>query len=633
MSYVNFNRALTKAQIEALGEAGTAVNGKIYFATDDGIYVGNADGSVSLKANAGGDITSEPLGPIDDPTNAYYTRTQTDTLLLGKQDTLVSGTNIKTINNNSLLGSGNITIDPNNTFIARYNVTSFADVKAAYLAGKTVVCLYWSIASGDGEDIYLTLYNYYTDDGPGHEYFTFTGIYINNSYVIYLNEDGDSWDVEINSLVCQYELSSKVPYHNTNYQSVKLYGGYPIGYGSLTLYGGRATSGGSLTMGYASNNTNTTNNSIQANGRGSFAGGYSTQNAGIVANSSGSIAFGYNNTSDTKILANNNGATAMGVTSILYDGTTYSGNLDASGEGSHAEGCASRTEGVASHVEGVLTYADAVAAHAEGFGTVASNDAEHAEGKWNVSNANTISSIGIGTADNDRKNAFEVKSTGAVYIKGVGTYDGTNPVSGTNDIKTIINQKQEVLISGTNIKTINGSSLLGSGNINLGERYLEIWDNDKIMNFSSNISITTPSLLNTEPFKTLYNNLLNFRNGVYSGLRVYRYTDHGSSGKEITETLTMTLLGCNYDDDDWDGGRTFESLYFEGAYLSDADNMVLSKRILKLATNTYDDKYLGSIFSLKTETPQTASTMILTQAQYDALTTKDPNTLYIIKTN
>ena len=30
--------------------------------------------------------------------------------LLGKQNTLVSGTNIKTVNGNSLLGSGNITI-------------------------------------------------------------------------------------------------------------------------------------------------------------------------------------------------------------------------------------------------------------------------------------------------------------------------------------------------------------------------------------------------------------------------------------------------------------------------------------------------------------------------------------------
>lgn len=38
----------------------------------------------------------------------YYTKGETDTLLGEKQPTLVSGTNIKTINNESLLGEGNI---------------------------------------------------------------------------------------------------------------------------------------------------------------------------------------------------------------------------------------------------------------------------------------------------------------------------------------------------------------------------------------------------------------------------------------------------------------------------------------------------------------------------------------------
>ena len=40
----------------------------------------------------------------------YYTESEVDTALNGKQPTLVSGTNIKTINNESLLGSGNIVI-------------------------------------------------------------------------------------------------------------------------------------------------------------------------------------------------------------------------------------------------------------------------------------------------------------------------------------------------------------------------------------------------------------------------------------------------------------------------------------------------------------------------------------------
>lgn len=43
-------------------------------------------------------------------TATTYTKTEVDTALGGKQATLVSGTNIKTINNESILGSGNITI-------------------------------------------------------------------------------------------------------------------------------------------------------------------------------------------------------------------------------------------------------------------------------------------------------------------------------------------------------------------------------------------------------------------------------------------------------------------------------------------------------------------------------------------
>lgn len=429
--YVNFNRVLTKAQIEALGAEHQATNGKIYFATDDGVYVGNADGSVSLKANSGGDITSEPLAPIDDPTNAYYTKPQTDTLLSGKQNTLVSGTNIKTVNNNSLLGSGNITIDPNNTFIARYDETSFADVKAAYLAGKTVVCLYLSNASGDGEDLYLSLFRYYTDDDPGYEYFQFAGIHGNYSYAVFLNEDDDEWWTDNVPLAYKSDLNNRVPYYNTTSKSVQLYGGYPTGQGSLTLNAGKASSAGSLTMGYADNNANTTNNSIQASSYGAFAGGYSGVNAGIVASGNGSIAFGYNNANNTKIQTSNEGATAMGVTSILYDGVIYSGNLKASGIGSHAEGVATDAEAVGSHAEGVKTLAGSDAAHAEGFGTVTDNTAEHAEGKWNKSNVNTISSIGIGTADNDRKNAFEVMANGDAYLYGVGGYDGTNTLSGS----------------------------------------------------------------------------------------------------------------------------------------------------------------------------------------------------------
>ena len=56
---------------------------------------------------------------------------------------------------------------------------------------------------------------------------------------------------------------------------------------------------------------------------------------------------------------------------------------------------------------------------------MANNNAEHASGQYNLSTKSsdpleaTHFSIGIGTSDTDRKNAFEVKQNGDVYINGV----------------------------------------------------------------------------------------------------------------------------------------------------------------------------------------------------------------------
>jgi len=84
---------------------------------------------ITWNTDSGKQATDIALTDIFDPSNYYnkseidaalagkantadtYTKSQVDTALGGKQDTLVSGTSIKTINNESLLGSGNITIE------------------------------------------------------------------------------------------------------------------------------------------------------------------------------------------------------------------------------------------------------------------------------------------------------------------------------------------------------------------------------------------------------------------------------------------------------------------------------------------------------------------------------------------
>ena len=84
---------------------------------------------------------------------------------------------------------------------------------------------------------------------------------------------------------------------------------------------------------------------------------------------------------------------------------------------------------------GRLTRVNAIGSHVEGIGTITNNNAEHASGQHNKSTKSsdksqaTQFSIGIGTSDTDRKNAFEVKQNGDIYIIGIGGYDGINSES------------------------------------------------------------------------------------------------------------------------------------------------------------------------------------------------------------
>ena len=92
---------LTQAEYDAL----TVKNPNTFYVISDSEY--NFDGYWT-SAQTQSAITQSVSGKAD--ANSVYTKTETNTLLSGKQDALVSGTNIKTINNESILGSGNIDI-------------------------------------------------------------------------------------------------------------------------------------------------------------------------------------------------------------------------------------------------------------------------------------------------------------------------------------------------------------------------------------------------------------------------------------------------------------------------------------------------------------------------------------------
>lgn len=80
--------------------------------------------------------------------------------------------------------------------------------------------------------------------------------------------------------------------------------------------------------------------------------------------------------------------------------------------------------------EGNTTQANGDFSHAEGYSTKANNQSEHASGQYNVSSSgssafgysgNTLFSVGNGTADDARHNAFEIMQNGDIYIVSGGT--------------------------------------------------------------------------------------------------------------------------------------------------------------------------------------------------------------------
>lgn len=108
---------------------------------------------------------------------------------------------------------------------------------------------------------------------------------------------------------------------------------------------------------------------------------------------------------------------------IKSNGSSQIGiNVKAIGGSSHAEGGYNTlASGTCSHAEGSGTTAYGVASHAEGAFTIAYNTFEHACGRYNsstsgnsVSTGATVFSVGIGSSDDNRKNAIEVTMTGAL---------------------------------------------------------------------------------------------------------------------------------------------------------------------------------------------------------------------------
>lgn len=269
------------------------------------------------------------------------------------QPTLVSGTNIKTINNESILGSGNITISGGGVQ-SNWNETDTTSL--AYIQNKPTI------------------------QNPG--------------FIQYTNPNYSTRTGLINSLSTNY---------NTN-----------IGKGAVIE--GTKDPDSSEKIEASGQFSHAEGGSTKASAQYSHAEGYTTTSSNYYAHAEGYV------TTSSGMATHAEGQGSQATNEDAHAEGYYT---TASGKNSHAEGRSTTASGLNSHAEGYYTTASGESTHAEGCYTLAQNNYEHASGRYNNStktnttfgdNGNTLFSVGNGNNTNNKHNAIEIRQNGDLYI-------------------------------------------------------------------------------------------------------------------------------------------------------------------------------------------------------------------------
>lgn len=230
---------------------------------------------------------------------------------------------------------------------------------------------------------------------------------------------------------------------------------------------------------------------------------------------------------------------------------------------------------------------------------------------------------------------------------------------------TLLGEKQPTLVSGTNLKTINNESLLGEGNIDIqggGGKAIEAGRNISIYNgetadtINCTLNLENNDGTNSIKMKNTYrssgadsfsigadgvktNGYGSFAGGSnseangshsmafgryvktnnYGEVALGFYNQSNGSSSDVGNSSSSTLFSIGNGTDSADGARhnAFEIRQNGDIYCSDGINDVkLQDTITATAANT---TALGGLKLVK-----------LSQSEYDALQTKDANTLFII---
>lgn len=223
--------------------------------------------------------------------------------------------------------------------------------------------------------------------------------------------------------------------------------------------------------------------------------------------------------------------------------------------------------------------------------------------------------------------------------------------------------KQDLLVSGTNIKTINSQSLLGEGNILIDSGsdipflFINSWTH-----LSGDFSAVKNAIANKTPFELYYVNILGYNDvaapevcfvsgeniqatfhfesttanhtvvqttitptGVTAATSFHSYQEQLVSGTNIKTINGESILGEGNLDISGGGGVTDYTQLTNKPQINSVElsgNKSLSDLGIQPAGN-YIEAGTGT-------QPQINTITVLTQSEYDGLSTKDPNTQYLI---
>lgn len=223
--------------------------------------------------------------------------------------------------------------------------------------------------------------------------------------------------------------------------------------------------------------------------------------------------------------------------------------------------------------------------------------------------------------------------------------------------------KQDLLVSGTNIKTINSQSLLGEGNIEIdsGSNIPFLFINSST-HLSGDFAAVKNAIANKTPFELYYVNILGYGDvaapevcfvsgeniqatfhfesttanhtvvqttitptGVSADTSYHSYQEQLVSGTNIKTINGESILGEGNLEISGSGGTTDYTQLTNKPQINSVElsgNKSLSDLGIQPAGN-YIEAGTGT-------QPQINTITVLTQSEYDGLSTKDPNTQYLI---